>query len=731
MSIYSEALENVVHGELNLEDCIAASLPPSDELRCLTESLSETLPKSINESVIHDANIQFRQRSPEEYLLFVLCWHHHCIRALQSKQLRHIAPIFNDVLNHAQIRHVTKHILHLYFHGYAQDAEELQTKGQKHLEALVHESIPGSHIHFISVARLLSRHLYDENFLTLNETINNVGRLKLLKSTKSLVDVHNYASSMRLHENILNTDLRKLSHRLKHAVQIRNLLGYHQSFRLAHDPKSNVGFVQKRWLIDRVHHLVQSTLKTQHSGTSVPSSINFMKSHPLELSYIAAGLLNRKRPQTAERVLDRMEKVCRESLPLNWYKCRLALQRRQPKVALRHFRRFRDLIIDLDAHWRFREEVRMSAEITPVQMADLLNGFAPRSFLLDDSKSQEIETNTDPDTTHPQPPTILEKTWYQHARKLAFRKNDRCNIIAVSGPTGCGKTELVRQLHKYGPLSQSPLIEVDCASLSSALMDSSLFGHSRGAFSGAVREHRGFVDQASGGILFLRGIHHLSPGSQGKIRNLIEQQTYRPLGSTRDKTMTSLVVLSLEEDHNQQASTETLRQDLHHAISHFTISVPGLEDRTEDIEELSQLFLNQARPQDGHARLSSDLVDELKTRSWPGNIRQLRNLIQAMVIDNCDTDIYTLKDLKRDGRQSNKPTNRPPREERLAMARRLFRRHKKLTRIKLSELLGVSTVTMTEDLKSLLNEGSIKKVMPNKSPRSHYFIAVETHELKD
>jgi len=206
--------------------------------------------------------------------------------------------------------------------------------------------------------------------------------------------------------------------------------------------------------------------------------------------------------------------------------------------------------------------------------------------------------------------------------------------ILLRGESGTGKTVLARMMHSLSPRSSQPFVVVNCPTLSEELLASELFGHSRGAFTGAVRDQPGRVEAAEGGTLFLDEIGDISPAVQAKLLRFLEAKEFERLGENKTRRANVRTVAATNRDIEDHVRRGLFREDLLYRLNVITLHLPPLRERPEDILRLARRFLvffaksARRRPQE----LSRAAEEALRSYSWPGNIRELRNAIERAVI---------------------------------------------------------------------------------------------------
>jgi len=201
--------------------------------------------------------------------------------------------------------------------------------------------------------------------------------------------------------------------------------------------------------------------------------------------------------------------------------------------------------------------------------------------------------------------------------------------VLITGDTGTGKELVARGLHDEGPASEGPFIAVDCGAIAESLLESELFGVTRGAYTGASESRIGLMEAASGGTLFLDEIGNMSVGLQVKLLRVLETGKLRRLGDTSERNTSFRLITATNADLRQDASSGKFRTDLYYRIAVMEIGVPPLRDRLEDIALLTEHFAEELG---GDIRFSRDAVNVLLQYHWPGNVRELRNVVQRTVL---------------------------------------------------------------------------------------------------
>ena len=206
--------------------------------------------------------------------------------------------------------------------------------------------------------------------------------------------------------------------------------------------------------------------------------------------------------------------------------------------------------------------------------------------------------------------------------------------VLITGSTGTGKELVARWLHEKSDRCSMPFIEVNCAAIPSELIESELFGHEKGAFTGAQKQHKGKFEQADGGTLFLDEIGDMSLAAQAKVLRVLQENKLTKVGGDKDITVNVRVIAATNKNLKEEIEKGNFREDLYHRISVIVIRVPSLAERREDIPMLIDYFIKQICQESGKPvkEIDSDAVEELCSHAWSGNIRELRNVVERLLI---------------------------------------------------------------------------------------------------
>ena len=206
--------------------------------------------------------------------------------------------------------------------------------------------------------------------------------------------------------------------------------------------------------------------------------------------------------------------------------------------------------------------------------------------------------------------------------------------VLIRGGSGTGKELVARAVHRASPRADRPMLAVNCAAIPADLIESQLFGHKAGSFTGADRDHEGYFQQADLGTLFLDEVGELPLEGQAKLLRVLEGHPFQPIGSTETVSVDVRVIAATNQDLEAYVRNKRFREDLYYRLSVFSLDVPPLRDRGEDVETLVDWFLDHYRHQHGRPklRLSSAARKKLLSYHWPGNVRQLRNVMDSAVV---------------------------------------------------------------------------------------------------
>ena len=218
--------------------------------------------------------------------------------------------------------------------------------------------------------------------------------------------------------------------------------------------------------------------------------------------------------------------------------------------------------------------------------------------------------------------------------------------LLIAGESGTGKELVARTVHALSSRRKGPFVAVNCAAIPETLLESEIFGHEKGAFTGAVERRQGCFELADGGTLFLDEVAEMQPGTQAKFLRVLQEGQFRRLGAQSETHVNVRIVAATNKDPLKALQDGALREDLYYRLNVLTITVPPLRERMEDIPELVQAFIDEFNERHGRAvhGIDDDALEVLRRHRWPGNVRELRNVIERAVIV-CPDDLVKAEHL--------------------------------------------------------------------------------------
>ncbi|TPW11524.1 MAG: Fis family transcriptional regulator [bacterium] len=245
-------------------------------------------------------------------------------------------------------------------------------------------------------------------------------------------------------------------------------------------------------------------------------------------------------------------------------------------------------------------------------------------------------------------PFIGHSVQSRHVLAMVGRVAATEATVLIRGPSGVGKELIAQAVHRQSRRADRPLVAVDCASLHENLLQSELFGHERGAFTGAIQLKHGLFEVADGGSIFLDEIAEMTPALQAKLLRVIESGTLRRVGGTADIRVNVRVIAATNRSLESMLAGGAFREDLYYRLNVFSITIPPLNERVEDIPPLVEYFIRTSPLIDRRrVRLATGTLDRLLGYSWPGNVRELANVIERALI-LCDDEVLEPRHLPAD-----------------------------------------------------------------------------------
>ena len=231
-------------------------------------------------------------------------------------------------------------------------------------------------------------------------------------------------------------------------------------------------------------------------------------------------------------------------------------------------------------------------------------------------------------------PMVGESEPMIHIREMIDKVAATDARVLIIGSNGTGKELVARNLHQKSRRSTMPYVEVNCAAIPSELIESELFGHEKGSFTSAIKQHKGKFEQADGGTLFLDEIGDMSLAAQAKVLRVLQEKKLSRVGSDKDIVVDVRVVAATNKNLKEEIAKGTFREDLYHRLSVIVINVPTLDERKDDIPLLVDFFIDQICSETGMVprKIEPDAMKLLVNKSWTGNIRELRNVVERLLI---------------------------------------------------------------------------------------------------
>ena len=263
-----------------------------------------------------------------------------------------------------------------------------------------------------------------------------------------------------------------------------------------------------------------------------------------------------------------------------------------------------------------------------------------------ESYKEEVLQSQVEDAVHPSGRGLLigESAPMQRLYKLLRKVAPVDVAVMLVGETGTGKELCANTIHELSGISNGPFVAVNCGAISPELMESELFGHIKGAFTGANRNHRGFFERAKGGTLFLDEVTEMPADLQVKLLRVLEERHVTRVGDEREIKVNCRIISSTNRDPDEAVREGVLREDLYYRLAQFPVRVPPLRERGDDIELLADYFLQLRNDQLGASKgFSEKVMESLRLHPWPGNVRELRNVVnRAFILAGTEIDLEDL-----------------------------------------------------------------------------------------
>jgi DNA-binding NtrC family response regulator len=308
------------------------------------------------------------------------------------------------------------------------------------------------------------------------------------------------------------------------------------------------------------------------------------------------------------------------------------------------------------------EAVKLGADQFLTKPADLPTLFVLLQRSLENHRTRQLrladKSRVQRDTTDP---FVGKSTRIRDLAEIAQKIVNTNSPVLIQGETGSGKGVLARWLHQNGPRAAHPFVDLNCAGLSKELLETELFGHEKGAFTGAVQSKAGLLEISHKGTTFLDEIGDLDVQVQPKLLKVLEDKSFRRLGEVRERMVDIRLVAATHRDLRDLVRKKAFRDDLYFRISTICLSVPPLRERVEDIPILAGRLIDRICVDLGVARveISDEAMRYLQAYPWPGNVRELRNILERAVLLG-DRKVLTARDLHFDVRAGSESLDEGP-----------------------------------------------------------------------
>jgi transcriptional regulator with PAS, ATPase and Fis domain len=418
----------------------------------------------------------------------------------------------------------------------------------------------------------------------------------------------------------------------------------------------------------------------------------------------------------AEYFLNHKLKIENESIFDDFFWFRIYHLKKNNKKAQYYFDKFSQSADTFDLNRRFDIELKLSPEIS---LTDLRNYSQKRSLKFIEKEIPDfskINQNINPSF-------IGKSKVIFEIKKLISQYALIDKTILVVGETGTGKELVAKALWQESLLAKQPFLPINCGAISDHLLQSEIFGHKKGAFTGAIQDHKGIFEEAKEGVVFLDEIGEISPQMQVSLLRILETGEYRPVGSNEIKKIKCKIIAATNRNLENHVKNGLFREDLQYRLERFVIDIPPLRERPEDIPDLIHYFLNEINKNLPNISFDKQALTHLKTLPWPGNIRELRNEMERIRLFYSDKQVLSISELSEkyqhlplpkvkaqtiNASPKSSPLNLKSKFRKLNELKDLFKIHQNLSRTEVATLLNVSANTAASYLNTLEKESFIK-----------------------
>lgn len=478
--------------------------------------------------------------------------------------------------------------------------------------------------------------------------------------------------------------------------------------------------------------------------------INFKSFSSFDSYCLLRSELANENANAAEFFLENKHKIGNESILDDFFKFRIHRIKGNFGLAQDYFNSFLHHVKKYDLYERFDTELLLSPELSIKDLRSFMKNFNADKL----TQNAEMRSQTSPRS-------IVKNKGDEDLEIMSFMIGKHSSILEVkalikklssvdlsvliTGETGTGKDLVAKALWQAGPFKNKKFIPINCGAISDHLLQSELFGHKKGAFTGAVQDHKGVFEEAQGGIVFLDEIGEISPKMQVSLLRILETGEYRAIGGTETKNLKCKIVFATNRSLADLVEKGLFRQDLQFRLERLIINLPPLRDRSMDIPLLVDHFLNRQNPNLPPISMEPAALEHLSILPWEGNIRELRNEMERMRLFHSDKKVIGISDLSdkykilkkpiikkvldpksKENIMDDKALNLKSKFRKLDELKCLFENYQKLSRTETAKLLKVSLNTAANYLNSLEEEGFIVRITPTNSVKTHYFEVINS-----
>ena len=459
------------------------------------------------------------------------------------------------------------------------------------------------------------------------------------------------------------------------------------------------------------------------------------KMEPSFLSYflIRAELAN-KNANAAMYSLESRKKINNTCVYDDYFLFRIYHIKGDSNKAQHHFNLFIANVEKYQLNNRFEVELRLSPEISITDII-LYTQNINKLIMPNQSPNNAIESTIDEVSMNF---IVGESVEINQVKALVKKYAKVDTTVLIVGETGTGKELVAKALWQSGNYRYQPYFPINCGAISDHLLQSELFGHKKGAFTGAVQDHKGLFEEAGEGIVFLDEIGEISPAMQVNLLRILEAKEFRPVGSNETKQLKCKIIAATNRNLSEHVKSGHFRQDLQYRLERLTIEIPPLRERTADIPLLINHFLNIENQQFPNINFDNQAIQYLKSLPWLGNIRELKNEMERIRLFYSDKKILTIAELSNKYKlihaeplsnqalQSNVPVQKndflksKSKFRKLEELKSLFSVHTRLSRLEVADQLKISPNTAATYLTTLEKENFIRKIILTNA-KSHYY----------